>query len=87
MVYELSRALNTQSAMMNYILNWIANNPIFRANKKEYGLILTPYEELHTGNSPIYIPESRVLVKPDDDIDIHCQDEVISLTVVGRFTV
>lgn len=87
MVYELSRAMNVQSAMMNYILNWIAINPIFRADKKEYGLILTPYEELHTGDSPIYIPESRVFVKSDDDIDIHCQDEVITLTGVGRFTV
>lgn len=87
MVHELSRALNVKSTMMNYILNWIAINPIFRADKKEYGLVLVPYEELHTGDSPIYIPESRVSVKSNDEIDIHCQNEVITLAVVGRFTV
>ena len=87
MVYELSRALNVQSAMMTYITNWIAINPIFNVNKEEHGMTLTPYEELCEGCSPIYIPESRIFVGPNNDIDIKHNKEVISLTVVGKFTV
>lgn len=86
-VYELSRALNVQSAMMKYILNWISINPIFNVNKEEYGMTLTPYEELCEGCSPMYIPESRISMNSNHEIDIRCDNEIITLSVVGKFTV
>lgn len=87
MVYELSRALNVQSAMMKYILNWIAINPIFNVNKEEYGMTLTPYKELCDGCSPMYIPESRISMNSNHEIDIKQDNEIITLAAVGKFTV